>query len=564
MKRQLYWGILFLLMSCNSLDLNPLSEGSSENWYTDETEVEMAVSYLFTGDRFYQYDIIGGDYTDRHSDDWSGRTETTDITGGTLNSQTSFVGLLWERAYDCIAASNRILLNIERSRGAVSDEKLDYYAANAKFSRANKYAYLIFRFGDVPYYDGVLSIDEAFSMGRISKEEILTRIYADYDFAIEHLPVQYGSNENKFATKGAALAMKARVALYMHDFKTAKEAAKACIDLDTYQLLDNYSDLYIIPNSRESIFCFPRSTTLGTQLGGTRGIVSRTSGGFGSWNPSWDLLLSYLCTDGLTIDKSPLFDPRNPFKNRDPRCSETIVPFGSYWLGYGFQPHPDTLTVLNLNTGQMVSNQDNRAVVEWSSFNGLIWKKKVDLKLLTTGIDYDNIIIRYADVLLMYAEAKIELNEIDQSVLEAMNQVRSRAYGVRYEDIDSYPTIKEMSQEELRKILRIERRMEFAFEGLRYPDLVRWRLAEKALNKPIYGMLDVEELQENVIKKGLWFFGETPRIDADGLPDLSELASKRLIKQLVPRKFDASKQYLWPIPASEIIINPNIKQNSGY
>lgn len=567
MKNILYLLLFIGVTSCTPLDLNPLSEGSSENWYSNETEIEMAVSYLFAGGRFYNYEYFQNSYTDRHTDDWLRRLEVTEISGGTLTSQSSLVNETWERAYNCISAANRIVLSLNKSAGVVSEEKLKRFAANARFARATKYAELVFLFGDVPYYNELLTIDEAFKMGRTPKKEVLATIYEDYDFAAQNLPAAYGNNENKYATKGAALAMKARIALYMHDYALARDAAKACMDLNAYELSGRYSDVYDLPNSKESIFNFPRSVILNTQLPGggiNRDIVSRTAGGNSSHNPSWDLLLAYLCTDGLTIDKSPLFDPRNPFKNRDPRLAETIVPFGTQWLGFQYEPHPDTLTVKNYGTGLKVSNLDNRAVQQFSSYNGLVWKKKVKKELLSTGAEHDNIIIRYADVLLMYAEAKIELNEIDKSVLDAMNRVRARAYGVLLADTQRYPVIAETNQVALRRILRIERRMEFAFEGLRYPDLIRWKLAEKALNRPIYGTLDVAELREKVVKKGLWFFGETPTIDEDGLPDLSSLFAKGIIKQLVPRRFDTARQYLWPIPASEIIINPNLKQNPGY
>ncbi|GAB3985932.1 RagB/SusD family nutrient uptake outer membrane protein [Spirosoma daeguense] len=567
MKNSIYLLLLLTVTCCTPLDLNPLSEGSSETWYSNETEVDMAVSYLFAGGRFYNYEFFQNAYTDRHSDDWTRRLEVTELSGGTITGQSSVVIETWERAYSCIAAANRLLLNIQKSAGSMTAEKLNRYAANARFARATKYAELIFLFGDVPYYNEILTIDEAFKMGRTSSKEILKTIYEDYEFGVKNLPTSYGNTENKYATKGAALVMKARIALYMHDYAVARDAAKACMDLGVYALLKNYSDIYTAPNSSESIFNFPRSVTLSTQLPGgghLRDIVSRTAGGNSSHNPSLDLLLAYLCTDGLTIDKSPLFDPRKPFKNRDPRLSETIVPFGTRWLDFQFEPHPDTLTVLNYGTGLRVSNLDNRAVQQFSSYNALVWKKKAKKEWLSVGGDHDNIIARFADVLLMYAEAKIELNEIDKSVLDAMNQVRARAYGATLTETAKYPVISETSQVALRKLLRIERRMEFAFEGFRYPDLIRWKLAEKALNRPIYGTLDIAELRERVVKKGLWFFGETPKIDQDGLPDMKALFDKGLIKQLVPRRFDASRQYLWPIPSSEIIINPNIKQNPGY
>jgi hypothetical protein len=164
----------------------------------------------------------------------------------------------------------------------------------------------------------------------------------------------------------------------------------------------------------------------------------------------------------------------------------------------------------------------------------------------------------------MYAEAKIESNEIDASVLEAMNRVRARAYGVNFTETDKYPAITTTNQAALRRILRTERRIEFAFEGRRYTDIIRWRLAEKVLNLPNYGMLDPAELREKVVKPGLWFFPETPPIDEDGIADLSIMFNKGLIKKITQREFDKTKQYLWPIPAKDILINSNLTQNPNY
>jgi len=76
--------------------------------------------------------------------------------------------------------------------------------------------------------------------------------------------------------------------------------------------------------------------------------------------------------------------------------------------------------------------------------------------------------------------------------------------------------------------------------------------------------MDPIDLRIKVIKTGLWFFPQTPAIDEDGVADLTPMYNAGLIKLLAVRKFDLSKQYLWPIPAKELLINPNIKQNPGY
>lgn len=554
--------IVFFTCACQDLDLYPLSEGSNENWFSDDAELEMAVINVFNNSFWDGYAPVDFFY---NSDDYLFRTKNTTIVNGAITGQSSEVTDAWDNCYKCIARANAIIENYEKVEG-LTDEKLNLYLANVKFAIATMYSKLIFLWGDVPYYEGTLDIEEAFSMGRTNKNEILTKIYEDYNFAIANLPLEYTSSEYLFATKGAAMAFKARIALYMGDYDIARDAAKACIDLGVYELFPDYRTLFLskTKNSVETIFSTPYSLER-ARTWWVRDFLTRTAGGNSSRNPTFELFFSYLCTDGLPIDESPLFNPREPFKNRDPRCAATIVEFGTNWMGFTYNPHPDTLMVLNHNTGKLVDNKDNRAVVQWCSYNGLAWAKHIDEDYLDLRSENDNLIMRYADVLLMYAEAKIELGEIDDSVLDAMNQVRARAYKVEVTDVSSYPAITETEQNKLRRILRTERRMEFAKENtIRYNDILRWRIAEKVLNLPQYGILDVAQLREEVVNQGLWFLPEAPSIDEDGVVDLSPLYEKGLIRFLSQRNFDPAKHYLWPIPTTEIQINENMTQNPGY
>ena len=559
-KILIIFSVLIASVACTNLDLNPLAEGSSENWYSTETEIEKALNDLFR-EVFWPKD------NDQWTDDWMFRGETNAMTAGTVTGETGTVTTQWLNHYKAISRAIRIIENMDKMEGIIPEEKLKRYEANARFNLASQYARLITHWGDVPYYNKTIGLEEAFNTGRTSKEEILQAIYEDYDFAATYLPISYGSTENQYATKGAALAMKARIALYMGDYDIARDAASDCMELGVYQLHPDYRTLFLssTKNSVESIFVIPRSVELGSYESNCRYYITRLAGGFASWIPTFELMAAYLCTDGLPIDESPLFNPRNPWENRDPRWGEVSVEIGTEWLGYIFQPHPDSLTVLNLNTGQVVSNKDTRAVAAYATFNGLVTKKGVDEDYTVDyTADPDYIIIRYADVLLMYAEAKIELNEIDESVLDAINSVRARAYKVDVTETGSYPAITTTNQAELRKALRVERRMELALEGLRYMDIVRWRLSEKVLNRPHYGLLDVALLRERVVNQGLWFFPGVPEIDEDGCADFTALYNAGLIKLLSLKSFDKNKNYLWPIPSSEILINKNLEQNPGY
>ena len=217
--------------------------------------------------------------------------------------------------------------------------------------------------------------------------------------------------------------------------------------------------------------------------------IPRNTGGFGAQIPTRELFDAYECTDGKPIDKSPLYNPRDPFNNRDPRLKATIVEFNTQWLGYAYQPHPDTLTVFSSKENRRVSNRDSRAVAAFASYTGFLWRKGVDQTWADKiAEDDDAILIRFAEVLLTYAEAKIELGEIDASVLDAINRVRARAYGVTVTQTTLYPAATNIGAVELRKVVRRERRVEFAKEGLRYMDLIRWKLAEKALTRPVIGL----------------------------------------------------------------------------
>lgn len=567
MKKLIYTlltGGLFIWTSCIDLDLNPLSQASSENWYSDETEIEMSIKDFYR-DSFWPLD------NENRTDDFIYRETLSSIVNGTLNGQDGDVTTLWTNQYKSIARTNTILANKDKMLAmGISEEKVNQYMAEALFQRASCYARLVTYFGNVVYVTEVIDIDAAFQMGQTPKEEVIPLIYADYDEAIKYLPEKYTGTSSQRATKGAAMAMKARFALYMGDWEVCRDAAKQCMDLGIYKLHSSYADLFLstTKNAEEAIFLLPRSIEYDVTYGSSnvKNEVTRNPGGWGAYCPSWDLLASYLCTDGLPIDESPLFDPHNPFKNRDPRCTATIVEFGTRHLGFDYNPHPDAVEVMNYNTGKMQKNNDARVNAQYASYNGLVWKKGIDETWLENGMDVDpdKIIIRYADVLLMYAEAKIELNQIDQSVLDAINQVRARAYGVDYTQTNAYPAVTTTDQQKLRSILRAERRMEFAKEGLRYMDLVRWKIAGKALTRPNYGMLyPVSLLKEKVVDKGLWFWPETPAIDEDGIPDFSAMENAGLIAPMSQRMWN-DRQYLWPIPTKEILINDNLVQNPGY
>ena len=549
--------------SCHTLNLNPLSQPSTGNFYSNETQLTVAVNDL------YRIDFIANDLPDFSDNYWNRANGGNSVTYGTMASDDGTVLTLWTNCYKAIARANTILASLDRAKKNTPANILTSIEAQARFARAYQYSRLIMHFGDVPFITTNVSLDSAYSFTRTNEDTILQFIYKELDYAAANLPVSYSAGEDQRWTQGAALSIKARTALYMGDYAVARDAAQAVIQLadqGVYVLYPSYSNLFLPPGETSNAIIMSVIQDQAQNVYNTyyswdpRNIISRNAGGYGAFIPTWSLMDSYECTDGLPIDKSPLYDPHHPFANRDPRLSATIVPFGTDWLGYDYQPNPDSTKVMNYKTGQLVKNNDTRSVNKYASYTGLLWKKGVDQEWADQLVnENDIIIVRYAEILLTYAEAKIMLNEIDPSVLNAINQVRARAYGVSVSDVSQYPAVTTTDRSQLITIIKRERRVEFAGEGLRYMDLIRWRLAGEALTRPAVGLPDpANQLQSN------WVFPGTPSIDANGIPDFSQEINNNTIKVLAQRNFDTTRQYLWPIPAVELRVNPNLKQNPGY
>ncbi len=556
---------LSLMCSCADLDLQPLDTGSSDSWYQTEEEIKASISGLYRTDFFSTEDY-------RWSDDHQARSNLNEMTGGTVTGETWSVTSLWQISYKGIARCN-ILLNKLNNYEAIgiTEERANLYRAQVLFARATQYARLTSHFGDVVWVDSEITIDEAFRMGRTDRAEIMEHVYADYDEAAQYLPRTYGAQQ-ELATKAAALGLKARYALYNEDWEIAAEAAKACMDLGSHQLYPDFEQLFLSSTHHacENILSWPTSLELevyGDSSGNIQGFCPRNRGGYASEYPSWELFASFICTDGLPIDESPLFNPQDPFKNRDPRCAATIVEFGSEHCGVIYDPNPAVTQVYSSVAGKMITNLDCKSGSQYAAYNGLLRKKGVDSSWINDGsfkVAFDQVFLRYAEVLLTYAEAKIEADDIDKSVLDAINQVRARAYKVNPTDTSRYPAVTTTDRDKLRSIVRTERRMEFAYEGLRRMDLIRWRIAEIVLNRPDYGMLDKDGLISKLVDKNLWFWPMTPEIDENGCADFTPMYDQGYCKIITRRQFDASKNYLWPIPSQEVITNPYLGQNDNY
>ena len=553
---------LLLFAGCVDLDLNPLTEGSSENWFSNAQEIEMALNELYGEDSWY-FDAYRMGNSDRWTDDWNQREYVYDYLKGEVSSTWGDTKSHYQRFYKTVARANTVLASIDNAKGVLTPEQIDQYRGEAAFFRAVAYSYLTFLYGDVPFYTEWISLKEAYDMGKTDKAKVLEQVNADFDLAIKNLPSSYSGVRR--ITRGMAYAFKARTALWNSDWQTCKEAAKGCIATGEFELEKDFEKAVSTDTktSKEFIFFVPRSTSMEVVSKSMKSMVPRVLGGNATAQPSLECFCSFLCTDGKTIDKSSVYDPLNPYENRDPRLKATFVVPGETLLGTVIDPRPWIKKVMNRD-GNEVSNKDTRTVDQYAAYNGLNLKKGITEDWIDDFThDGSVVIMRYSDVWLMLAEAKCELGEIDDEAREAINRVRARAYGVDYKQVSRYPSVTTSDQAEFRTNLRIERRMEFVFENHRFFDVIRWKIAEKALTKPMVG-LDIAKLK--AADASNWFFSADiiPEVDKDGVVDMKPFLGKNCFYQVAFSNFDATKQYLFPFPADEILSCPNIIQNENY
>lgn len=565
--------IFFVLGGCKKsyLDRFPESSPNSATFFRTADELVLALNSAYNNLNFTgQFDVPGLMTLDATTDIfWNRTTNDQQVIGAGLHTPvTGLVRSVWDNFYSGIGKVNNLLDNMEQAKGVTAPALYARIEGEAQFLRAYFYTYLVSLYGDVPLVDKVLPLSEA-SVPRTEKAKVVDFILAQLDEAAAKLPVSYTGNDKGRATKGAALALKARMALYDGRYDVAAKAAKDVMDLGVYSLYPNYRNLftYAGEGSAETILDYDYKQTV--RVGGySRAYNTRFSGGFSAFIPTRALADSYEAIDGLTIDKSPLYSTANIFANRDPRMRATILGDNETWFGtggitYNLSFHPDSTQVTRYTpTRGMITNTE--VTNAFSSFSGMVFKKYLDVAdvELSTQSEIAFMLIRYAEVLLTYAEAKIELGQIDQSVLDAINRVRARAYGVSVTATSSYPAITTMNPSELRKIIRRERKVELAGEGLRLFDIRRWQIAEKAINGLLFG---------KALKSNIYLSLPKPTsIDENATPDYSSFSALLAVpgnfKIMETRTFDPSKHYLWPIPQADLDVNrhPEFKQNPNY
>ncbi|PPK99927.1 RagB/SusD family nutrient uptake outer membrane protein [Parapedobacter indicus] len=482
-------------ISCSDfLDRAPLDQMSSETFWQSEVDVEMALTGCYRRLRDEQYfgwkrvdlDCLTDNAQQRHN-----HGAVTDISRGVIEKTTGgIISAIWGSAYKGINTCNYFLENIARVPG-IDEQKKNRYMAEARFLRAFFYFELVHFFGDAPLYRDVPTVETA-SIRQSPKAELLAFIHEDLDFAIQQLPdVPYTDGH---VVKGSAQGYKARILMYEEQFAEAAALCKEIIDAGNFQLGTSYSGLFITPgqaNNPEIMF----STRYVAPDDYTEMDIQVNW--WSSNNPRQEFVDAYETTDGKAInDASGIYDPDQPYENRDPRLEMTVMLPDEVWL-----------------------NPDGSPYTPEHTTTGYRQKKYIDPTIVpidyATRSDQDYVHLRFADILLMYAEAQNEANGPDQSVIDAINRVRNR------EDVQMPPVEMEASKDVMREVIRHERRIELALEGLRYFDLKRWHIAHEVM------------------------------------PNVQDAAG-------VPIRFDNPKHYLWPYQQSELDINPNLEPNPNY
>ncbi len=566
MKKNLFYIALSLLVfvsSCKkAIELYPLDVPSAETFYTNQTEIQGGVNAC------YSFIVAGNNLYFSPEFSMDALTETVFIRGGgfaqnvmqsVLDFKEGHFRSLWLSMYQGIARCNLMLQKIEENKDKLSAATIKQFQGEVYFLRAYYYLRLTNMFGDVVYVDKPVStVDEGKNVTRTARAEVLKKIYADFDLSAQLLA---GSTVKQLGrvTAGAAMSYKSRAALQNNDWAVAAAAAKAVIDSKQYSLMPKYSTLFTeavlsSASNIEQIFTQGHLVTANNATNFPQYTAPRSvSGGFTTIVPTQNMMDSYQCTDGKDISKSPLYNKSKPYDNRDPRMRYCFVVPGDMWNGYVYETRMDKPNTLN-DQGVSVKNPESYTSTVFTSFTGYCVRKYFDFKYTSrlTQCETPFMLCRYAEILLTYAEAKIELNQIDADCLAAINQVRGRS------DVTMPLVSGGLSQSDMRNLVRYERKVELWNENLRWDDLLRWKRAEVILNRPILGR---PLLGEYNVYPSVQFdsFGDPIYDYTTYTPSPS--TDYRI---LFLTSFNKSRDYLWPIPETELNLNPNLKQNPGW
>ncbi|WP_298708897.1 RagB/SusD family nutrient uptake outer membrane protein [Chitinophaga sp.] len=484
-------GTTLLFGACTDLDVSPTTELPRSIFWKSEKDADFALTGIYNyllspGGNWAcsQYQIYAWDaYTDdAYTQHDYGGGRTVGSSGLTPNTK-AYVESYYTNNYKAIAAANHFLANVDK---VISGDKLKQYKAEAHFMRAFNYFWLAKLYGNVPITKAdPFTLDYNSVLAKSTRAEVLAFVKEDLDIAIAGLPdVPYG---NGHAVKGTAQGYKVRVLLFEKKFAEAAALAKEIIDGKKFSLNDNYAANFYKPGQNSSPEIMFSVKYLLPNIPHQDAPLAATTF---AWK-------GYLGTQDLI----------NEYEANDPRKTMTWF-FPGDDVNEGW-PYTGDLAVATPGKGGWIEGY--YAPKKWLT-PGIVNPSSGTLD------DNDFVLLRFADIKLMYAEAQNEAVGPDASVYTQINEVRDRP-GVNMPGLPAG-----LNQAQMRERIRKERRVEFALEGHRYFDLRRWGIAEQKLNG----------------------FATNP------------------LAPNIKLKYEAKYEF-WPIPQTEIDRNtPALKQNPDY
>lgn len=553
-------GLLILVISgCkDSLNLKPQSEVSDLTFWKTPDDFRLAANWFYANSLLGPQD--GGTINSDNMSDIAINIQSDPVSSGTYVAPED--DGVWDGAYSAIRNANKL---IDEGKNSSVGSQILPYVGEGYFFRAYNYFHLLKSYGGVPLIRDVLVPgDKEVFNARASMDETVDFIINDLDSAIADLNVNSATEKGRIS-KEAATAFEARVALFAGTWRKfhntgspdsllnlAISASKSVIDSKAYSLytakgLQSYRYLFIDGTSiddPESIIVKPFVVSINNDGGWQYGVS------WGPMSPTKTMADMYLCADGLPITRSPSFrgydSCRTEFRNRDPRMAQSLImPAVSIVRPQFLASEPQWPGVgnnRNVNSGYMlykfISEIPSPGISAASNFN---WN-----------------VMRYAEVLLIYAEATYERNGqiSDADLAASINVLRDRV-GMPHLT-NAFVNANGL---DMRTEIRRERTVELAFEGFRWDDLRRWGTAETALPKALL----------SIKVTGTQWDAPEVKIDGNSTPGIfHNLPANQLengFKVLQPasqRTFDPAKNYLLPIPTQQISLNPDLVQNPGW
>lgn len=562
-KKIFYIASLCLLMSvfqgCSDfLEEAPLDAPATGKFFNNLNEMNAAMNAVYKS-AYWNY---GNTPYQSVMDGWTDIAilRAVDLGEGNYDVYNAHSSGIWRLAYITIQRANTMLSGMEAGKATVDEAIYSRLQAEARFLRAWSYFYLTSMFGDVPLITEALTPDKFYTQTRTPKADVLAFIYSELDAIAAVL--DWAPKERGRISKAVALGLKARAALFNKDYRTAADVAKQVIDGAGLDLNPEFGDLFTrtgqAPNAGKEIMW----EILNTEADPSAltwlplGSISRAAGGQSGRFPQQRLVDMFEAKDGKRIDESAVYDPNNPRVNRDKRLRYTVaLPGDTIYMNLVmvvYDVYKPTTSFKNADGSWTVkANADyDNAFGPAKSGVGLLHAKYTMTGENAFQARVNFILMRYAEILLTYAEAKIELGEIDASVIEAINKVRMRA------DQPVVDVAIQADQNELRELIRRERVAELAMEGFRWFDIRRWEIADIVMPQKVMGIAKDPNAMPPVPD-----FKVTPVHDLNSIPVYTGQEALRFTRE---DRYWYPRLVLLPVPQMERDTNPELSQNPGW